>query len=136
MPRVSEIMTSDPVVVEHTESLRSVATRMRDDGIGAVLVNEQGKLYGIVTDRDITVRAVAEGIAPDEGSVDTVCTHEVEAVSPDDDAGEVIRMMRERGVRRIPVVEDDVAVGIVSLADLAAQLDPDSALADVVTKRL
>ncbi len=135
MTKVVEIMTKDPIVLEHTESLRSVAQKMRDEGVGAVLVKERGNLYGIVTDRDITVRAVADGLAPDEATVETVCTHEVETVAPDDDAGEVIRRMRERQVRRIPVVDDGTAVGIVSLADLAAQLDPDSALADIAAGR-
>jgi CBS domain-containing protein len=104
---------------------------MRDDGIGAVLVADDGQLKGLVTDRDIVVRAVADGRDPGTTPVAEACSPELVTVAPDDDADTAVRRMREHGVRRIPVVEDGRAVGLLSLGDMAIERDERSALADI-----
>ena len=104
---------------------------MRDEGIGDVLVSLDGGSFGILTDRDVAVRVVAEGRDPAGTQVGSVCTRDVATLAPDADADEAVRLVRERAVRRLPVVEDGRCVGIVSLGDLAVQLDRESALADV-----
>ena len=79
--------------------------------------------------RDIVVRGLAEGRA--SASLGDICTHELIAVRPDDDVEAAVRAMGEHAIRRLPVVENDEAVGMVSLGDLAIELDPNTALADI-----
>jgi CBS domain-containing protein len=105
--------------------------KMRDHEIGDVLVVDGSELVGIVTDRDIAVRVVAEGSDPDSVTLGDVCSGDLETVTPDDDLGDVIRDMRDRAVRRVPVVEDGTAVGILSIGDLAVMKDAESLLADI-----
>ncbi|MGI5122531.1 CBS domain-containing protein [Marinactinospora thermotolerans] len=116
-------------------SIHDAAALMRDENIGDVVVAEDDRLLGVVTDRDIVVRAVAEGRDVDNEHVDSVCSSELTVISPDDDLQEAARLMRERGVRRIPVVENDRVTGMVSIGDLAIEVDPGSALADISAKR-
>ena len=127
---VSQFMTAHPTVVEVTDTLRSVAQTMATQEIGALVVAEEGRVVGIVTDRDLVVRGLAEGIGLD-APVGQLATAELVSVGPDDDVAEVVQLMRDRAVRRVPVVYDDLAVGIVTLGDLAVALDADSALADI-----
>jgi CBS domain-containing protein len=123
-------MTTDPIKLGAEELVTSAARVMRDNDIGDVLVTEDGQnLVGIVTDRDIVVRAVADG-SVDEVTVGAICSDPI-AVSPDDEVADVIQVMREQAVRRIPVVEGEVVVGLVSIGDLAVQYDPDSVLGDI-----
>lgn len=129
--KVRELMTPDPVTLEASTPIRAAAERMRDDDIGNVLVEDDGQLRGIVTDRDITTRVVAEGTAPDQITLGQVCTGELHTVSPDDDLDDAVRILREHAVRRIPVTEDGTAVGVLAIGDLAVILDSDSALADI-----
>jgi CBS domain-containing protein len=132
MPRtVRDVMTTDPVVCETTASATEAAQKMRDHEIGDVLVVDGSELVGIVTDRDIAVRVVAEGSDPDSVTLGDVCSGDLETVTPDDDLGDVIRDMRDRAVRRVPVVEDGTAVGILSIGDLAVMKDAESLLADI-----
>lgn len=131
MPRtVSELMTPHPTVVEVSDTLHAVAQTMATQDVGSLVVAEGGAVVGIVTDRDLVVRGLAEGIGLD-APVGQLATEELVTVGPDDDLAEVVRLMREKAVRRVPVVEGDQAVGILSLGDLAQALDPDSALADI-----
>ena len=127
---VRDVMTPDPQTVEASATVQEAAQITDKYDVGAVLVVEDDQVQGIVTDRDITVRVVAQGKGPDT-SVREVCTTELEALSPDDSIEDAIRKMRERDVRRLPVVDDDKPVGIVSLGDLAVDKDTDSALADI-----
>jgi CBS domain-containing protein len=128
---VRDIMTKDPIVCETTTTVMEAARRMRDADIGDVLVINDNDPYGIVTDRDIVVRALAEGKGPEETTLGDIATMELDTVSPDDDAKEVVRRMVRDDVRRVPVVEDNVFVGILSMGDLAIEMDPDSVLADI-----
>lgn len=127
---VSDVMQPDPICVETSTSIRAVATTMRDQGIGDVLVVDNGTLLGIVTDRDIVVRAIAAG-EDAENPISGCVTTELATVGPDDPVEEAARRMREQAVRRIPVVDGARPVGIVSLGDLAIEGDADAALTDI-----
>ncbi|MBT2490830.1 CBS domain-containing protein [Streptomyces sp. ISL-96] len=129
--QVREIMTSAPITVGVLTAVSEVAHRMREENIGAVLVAEGDELRGLVTDRDLVVRVLAEGKDPGETTVRDVCSPDLVTVTPDDEVDRAIELMREHSLRRLPVVEGNTAVGIVSLGDLAIERDPDSALGDV-----
>ena len=128
---IYDVMSHDPVCLPPGATLDEAARCMRDHAIGDVLVAEDDQLRGMVTDRDIVVRALAEGRDPSRTTVAEVCTSDVTALSPSDDIDEAIRLMSDRAVRRVPVVEHGRLVGIVAMGDLAIERDPDSALADV-----
>ncbi|MGH9183219.1 MAG: CBS domain-containing protein [Acidimicrobiales bacterium] len=129
---IREIMTPGPRALRFDASVLDAARTMRDIGVGPVVVlKADGSVCGIVTDRDVTVRAVAEGRDPATTGLDEICSHDLTTIAPDDDADEAVRMMRERAIRRLPVVEGGRPVGIVSLGDLAVERDPRSALADI-----
>jgi signal-transduction protein with cAMP-binding, CBS, and nucleotidyltransferase domain len=123
-------MTPGPIGVSYHQSIREAARTMRDWGVGAVLVVNDQSLYGLVTDRDLVVRAVAEAKEPDE-PVGPLSSGELIGVDVDADTAEAARLMRENTVRRLPVIEDGQVAGMVSLGDLALQDDPALALAGV-----
>jgi CBS domain-containing protein len=131
--KVSEVMTPAPVAVQPGLPARDAARAMRDYGIGAVLVTEKnGRVTGLVTDRDIVVRAVADGRDPGSTPVSEACSKRLVTAMPGEDADVAVRRMREHGVRRIPVVDGhDVAVGMLSIGDMAIERDERSALADI-----
>ncbi|WP_370018523.1 CBS domain-containing protein [Planotetraspora sp. GP83] len=124
-------MTPAPVALPEEAPIVKAAKLMRDQGIGDVLVVRGDQLRGLVTDRDIVVRAVAEARDVSATPVGTLCTSELITVTPDQDADEVIRLMRQKAVRRVPVVADGRPVGIVTLGDMALERDPASALSDI-----
>ncbi|MEV0634931.1 CBS domain-containing protein [Streptomyces sp. NPDC050619] len=132
---VSDIMTSAPVTVEPQTSVTAVARIMRDQDLGAVLVTDGDRLRGLVTDRDLVVRSLAEGGDPEQSTVVGACSDDLVTVSPEDELGRAVELMREHAVRRIPVVEGGRAVGIVALGDLAMERDPGSALGDISAAR-
>ena len=101
---------------------------MKQHGIGTVLVLAEGRLSGLVTDRDITVRVLAENRDPQTTRIGDICSGELVVLGPDDDVERATRLVRERAVRRIPVVENGVPVGVVSIGDLALEEDASSAL--------
>jgi CBS domain-containing protein len=128
---VSEVMTPAPVAVQPTQPVCDAAQAMREYGIGSVVVAERGQLRGIVTDRDIVVRVIADGRDPAATLVADICSVDLVTVTPSDDADVAVYRMRERGVRRIPVVEGKRVVGMVSIGDMAMERDEHSALADI-----
>lgn len=129
---LKEIMTNAVTTVRRDATLAEVARTMRDHQIGDVLVVDfGGKLFGIVTDRDLVVRGLAEGRDPARTVVGDVCSQQVIQVTPDATDDEAVRLMRESAVRRIPVVSNGKPIGIVSIGDLAQLKDPNSALADI-----
>ena len=131
MPQtVNEVMTHDPVTCEATASLEDVARAMRDNDTGAIVVTDGEKFAGLVTDRDIVVRAVAEGREPGTPVRDAV-SENVVSVEPDAPVERAIEIMREHAVRRVPVVQDGRPVGVVAIGDLAIERDEISALADI-----
>ena len=129
--KVNEVMTPVPVSVSPDTSLAEVEDLMRQHGIGDVLVVHEGRLRGLVTDRDIVVRAVAAQRDMSGTTVADICSTNLVTVAPGEDAGEAVRLMRENAVRRVPVVDGDRPIGMVSIGDLAVQRDERSALADI-----
>jgi CBS domain-containing protein len=129
--KIRDVMTPAPVTVASTDMVTSAAKAMKEHGVGAVPVITDGLLTGILTDRDITIRVLAEGHDPTAVLVGGVCTINVVGVGLDDDVDEAIQLVRERAVRRVPVIDDGVPVGIISIGDLALARDENSALAEV-----
>lgn len=128
--KVRDIMTSPPVVLRHDQCVADAARVMRDQAVGCVLVMQDGKLAGLLTDRDIVVRAIADTGDPGT-TLGQVCSRDLVSVSPGADAKQAVRLMRDRAIRRLPVVDHGRVVGIVSLVDLALEVDRRSALADI-----
>jgi len=104
---------------------------MEAEDVGDVIVVDGEQICGLVTDRDIAIRAVAHGLDPATVPVTEICSIELTTVTPDTPVDDAIALMRAKAIRRLPVVENGAPVGIVSLGDLAVQRDPDSALADI-----
>ncbi len=132
--KIQDVMTKQVHCVGEDSSIREVARLMRDQKIGDVLVTDaQGKLCGIITDRDIVVRAVAdEGNDLDQLRAKDICTTDrIVTLEPSAGVDEAVRLMREKAIRRIPVVENEQPIGIVTIGDLAAQRDPESALGQI-----
>lgn len=128
---IGEVMTPMPVTLPPSASIVEAAQMMRDEGIGDVLVVDGDRLAGLVTDRDLVVRCLAEVADMGRATVGQVCTPEVLTLSPDNLVEDAVALMREQAIRRVPVVQDGRPVGIVSLGDLAMERDPGSALADI-----
>src|SRR5262245_25320369 len=125
--RVSEVMTRDVRVASPDQSIRDVARIMAEMDVGALPVAENDRLVGMATDRDITVRAVAQGKGPDT-KVRDVMSREVKYAFEDEDVERVARNMADIQVRRLPVVNRDKRlVGIIALADVATKQGPDAA---------
>ena len=128
--KVRDVMTLGPIGVDYDQSVGEAARAMRDWGVGAILVVSNESLYGLVTDRDLVVRAVAEGRGADE-PVGPLSSGNLIGVDADADVHEAMRLMRQHGVRRLPVLENGQVAGIVSLGDLAMQDEPDLAFAQL-----
>jgi CBS domain-containing protein len=129
--QVRDIMTSNPITLETTHTAMDAARAMRDRDIGDVLVTSGGRIYGVLTDRDIVVRGVAQAGDPARIAVGDICSREVTTVSPSDTIDHAVTVMRELALRRLPVVQNGQPVGIVSLGDLALERDPESALGGI-----
>jgi len=127
--KIRDVMTPDPVTCDAEDSVMDAARAMKDHAIGDVIVVDGGRICGVVTDRDLVVRVMAEGKDANMTPLREVCTREVVTLSPDDDADRAVRMMTERAVRRIPIVERNDVVGVVTIGDLAMERDAHSALA-------
>jgi CBS domain-containing protein len=129
--KMRDIMSPVPVSMAATEPVSAAARAMREHGIGTVLIVADGRLSGLVTDRDIAIRVLAENRDPATTCVGDICRTELAVLGPDDDVEQAARLVRERAVRRIPVVQDGTPVGVVSIGDLALEKDKESALSDV-----
>jgi CBS domain-containing protein len=129
--RVRDVMTAEPLRVSPRTTTTEAAKVMRAAGVGDVLVVEGTALRGIVTDRDLVVRVLAEGLDPATTPVERVCSEQLSTVSPDETVAGAAHLMGERSLRRLPVVDNGALVGIVSLGDLALEQDPGSGLADI-----
>ena len=123
--QVSQIMTPDPDTAQPGDTLRAVAAKMDSGNYGSMPVVDGGRLVGVVTDRDITVRAVAQGLGP-ETEVGEVMTPDPVCVAPESDVGEAAEIMQDEQIRRLFVTdEQDRLVGVVALADVALEEDED-----------
>ena len=129
--QIRELMTPNPVALPGTASVHEAARAMRDADIGDVIVIENNQACGIVTDRDIVVRTVAEAQDPATTTLADLCSHALVTVTPTDSVEQAVRLMRTHAIRRLPVVEGGQPVGIVSLGDLAVERDPGSALGEI-----
>ena len=127
---IRDVMTPNPRYVSPDDSIQSAAQIMRDEDTGAVPVCDNGRAVGIVTDRDIVIRAIAEG-QPNR-PVRDIATRDVISVGPDTSTREAADLMSEHQVRRLPVVDGDRLVGIVSLGDLAVKEAKDSRIGDTL----
>ena len=131
---VGEVMTKDPATMPRSASLRETAQTMKQRDIGDVIVvedRESQRVAGVVTDRDIVVRAVAEGHNPEDVSISDILSADVASVTEDTPIQQAIDLMMSKAVRRLPVVRREQPVGIVSLGDLAVERDPRSALGGI-----
>ncbi len=127
--RCREIMTSNVTTANREMTLQEVAVLMRNGDCGAMTVVEEGKLVGIVTDRDIVVRAIAEGKNA-ETKIGDAMTSKIFSVKPDDFVFEAIRLMGDKQVRLIPVVgENGELAGIIAMADVALEMEDEREIA-------
>lgn len=122
MSRVAEIMSTDVRTIQPQESLRRAAQCMQELDVGALPVCDGERLLGMLTDRDIAVRGVADGLKPDEACVSDIMSPDIEYCTSEQDVEEVKRLMGDKQLRRLPVVDANKRlVGIVSLGDLAVR---------------
>lgn len=129
---VQDVMTRNPATCAETSPVVEAAQLMEREGVGSIPVCENGKLVGIVTDRDIALRVVAGGRDPRETKIQDVMTRDPQAVGVDEPIDRVMEMMESRQVRRIPVIDGGgKLVGIIAQADIARMGD-DDATGDVV----
>jgi CBS domain-containing protein len=129
--KVRDIMSAAPVCMAATESVSAAAKAMKERGVGTVLVVSGGRLEGLVTDRDITIRVLAENRDAATTRLGDICTGELAVLRPDDDVQHAARLVRERAVRRLPVIADGVPVGVVSVGALALDQDERSVLSEI-----
>ena len=129
--KIKEVMSASPIGLEDTDTLAEAARAMRDGDFGAVVVLKGGTVCGVVTDRDIVIRAVAEGKDPKSVKLGEICSGHVVTVGPDQSVDEAAEIMRDKAVRRVPVVDKGRLVGIVSLGDLAKEKDEGKALTEI-----
>ena len=131
MTTVGEFMTTRLVTMDGNDTLIAAAQEMRDSAIGDVVVTDGDDVVGIVTDRDIAVRGVAENMDPTATRLNQITSKDVVTVSQNDDAVAAADLMRTYAVRRLPVVEDGRLIGLISMGDLAVEREPQSVLADI-----
>jgi CBS domain-containing protein len=131
--QIRDVMTANPTTVTDTDSVLDVARIMRDQDTGVVPVVSGKKIIGLVTDRDIVVRAIAGGKDIRNARVNEVMTKQVRTVNEDASVGEVLEMMSGAQIRRVPVVNrNNELVGIVSMKDIAVETNQDSKLGKTV----
>ena len=122
--KVRELMSKNPIQLASSSPVAEAARQMRDKNVGAVIVEDNGKICGVVTDRDIAIRAVAEGRDPATTRLADICSKGLTTVSPDEDLDRAVQIMREKAIRRVPVVDgNNRPVGVLSLGDLAIDRD-------------
>ena len=121
MEQVKDVMTKNPTTCDPSTTVVAAAKVMAKEDVGSVPVAKDGRLAGVVTDRDFVVRVLAEGRDPNSTTVGEIASSDLETVSPDDDLNTALRKMASSKVRRLPVVDGDELVGIVAQADVARQ---------------
>lgn len=121
MEHVRDVMTQNPTSCDPSATVVVASKVMAKEDVGSVPVVKDGRLAGVLTDRDIIVRVLAEGRDPNSTTVGEIASSDLETVSPDDDLNTALRKMASSKVRRLPVVDGDELVGIVAQADVARQ---------------
>jgi len=121
---IRDVMTSNPCSIDADKSVAYAAKMMKDEDVGLAPIVEDDKLIGLLTDRDIAIRVVAEGRNPDQVTVREVASKQVVTIDPQQDLDEALRIMAKHQVRRLAVVEEDgKLVGVVAQADVAREGD-------------
>jgi CBS domain-containing protein len=121
---VREAMTTDPCTIDADKPVSYAARMMRDEDVGIAPIVEGNRLVGVLTDRDVAVRVVAEGLDPDRVKVSEVASRDVVTLDPNQDLDEALRLLARHQVRRLPVIEEDGrVVGVVAQADVAREAD-------------
>jgi CBS domain-containing protein len=128
---VRELMAEPVVTVKADTTLTDAARLMRDADIGDVVVVDKNKPIGLLTDRDIVVRGIADNRTPGTVTAGEICSTDVVTVNSDAEISEAIALMRRAAVRRLPVTERGELVGLLSLGELAIERDETSVLADI-----
>ena len=123
--KVRDIMTTDVATATPETTLEDIATMMRDEDTGAIPVLDDDELVGIITDRDIVIRCIAEGKDPVETTVEDVLSEGLETIEPESNIEEARELMSRRQVRRLPVVEGGQLIGMLSIGDIAVKSDSD-----------
>ena len=132
MPTAREIMTPDVTCVGEKETLADAAKKMADLGVGSLpICGEDQRLKGMLTDRDIVVKALAKGRNPADCTASELAQGKPVTIGADDDTTEILRTMSEHKVRRLPVIDGHQLVGIVAVADVARAL-PDRPVGDLI----
>jgi CBS domain-containing protein len=131
MSSISEVMTPDPVCLDKDAPVRDAARVMRDENIGNVVITAGERVYGILTDRDIVVRCLADEADIEACTCGKVCSADIVTIEPSASLESAVKLMRDHAVRRLIVIEGERPVGVVSLGDLAQERDPKSALGDI-----
>jgi CBS domain-containing protein len=130
--QVRDLMHQQLIKLPASAPVVEAARRMRGANVGAIVIEENGRAAGIVTDRDIAVRAVADARDLEQTPLSEICSKQLVTISPDDSLDHVIQIMREKAVRRVLVVDaQNKAVGILSLGDLAQDRDAKSVLGQI-----
>ena len=119
--KVRDAMTAEPRTAEPTLSLVDAAQLMRSEDVGSLPIVEEGRLLAVLTDRDIVVRAVAEGVDPNAVVIGDVASRKLGTVDPEQDLDQALMLMARHQVRRLPVVENDRLVGVLAQADVAVE---------------
>ena len=123
MGSIRDVMTSNPTSCESSSTVADAARVMAQEDVGPVPVVEGGRVVGIVTDRDIVLRVVADGRDPSSTTLGDIVSSDLVTVQPDTQLSEALQLMAQNQVRRLPVVEGDQLVGIVAQADVARAAD-------------
>ena len=128
---IRDVMSANPITMPVASTVSEAARTMREANIGDIIVLEGDQLYGIVTDRDIVVRIIAEGRDPETATLGDICSREMTTLSPTDIVEDAVWLMRDKAIRRVPVIENGTPIGIVSLGDLAVSQDLHSTLGHI-----
>jgi CBS domain-containing protein len=128
---VRDVMTMSPSTLRPDQTVTAAARIMEAENVGDVIVSDDGQLRGVITDRDVTVRAIARGLDPKTTTLAEICSGDPVTVDSGAKLAQAADMMRANAIRRLPVVDDGKLVGIVSLGDVAVRQDPDSSLGGI-----
>jgi CBS domain-containing protein len=123
MGSIRELMTESPATCEPSATVVEAAKVMANEDVGPVPVVQEGRVVGLVTDRDLVVRVLAEGRDPSSTTIGEIASSDLVTVQPDSDLNEALQLMAQNQVRRLPVVDGDQLVGIVAQADIARAAD-------------
>ena len=122
--KIRDVMTPNPRTIEPSTTVQEAAKLMRDEDVGPIPIVENGSVSGIVTDRDIVLNVVAEGVDPTSTPVSQIASRDLITIDPEQTLDEALRLMGQHQVRRLPVCEEDGRlVGIIAQADIALQSD-------------